>query len=153
MGYRFITADVFTDRTFGGNPLAVLPNGRGLDDQQMQAIAREFNLSETVFVLPPDTAGSTRKLRIFTPASELPFAGHPTIGTALVLARLGEIELAGARTRIVFEEGAGPVPVEIEADGGQASFAWLSAPRAPTSAPPPMSMRSPLCSRWRRTTS
>jgi trans-2,3-dihydro-3-hydroxyanthranilate isomerase len=131
MRCRFITADVFTETVFGGNPLAVLPDGRGLDDAQMQAIAREFNLSETVFVLPPDDAAHTRRLRIFTPASELPFAGHPTIGTALVLASLREIELEGTRTGIVFEEGAGPVPVEIEAEAGRARFAWLTAPKAP----------------------
>jgi trans-2,3-dihydro-3-hydroxyanthranilate isomerase len=131
MRCRFITADVFTETAFGGNPLAVLPDGRGLDGAQMQAIAREFNLSETVFVLPPDDAAHTRRLRIFTPASEIPFAGHPTVGTALVLASLREIGLEGARTGIVLEEGAGPVPVEIEAEGGRARFAWLSAPKAP----------------------
>ena len=81
MRYRFVTADVFTDRPFGGNPLAVLPDARGLDGGQMQSIAREFNLSETVFVLPPDDPAHTRRLRIFTPAQELPFAGHPTVGT------------------------------------------------------------------------
>lgn len=131
MRYRFVTADVFTDRVFGGNPLAVLPDARGLDGARMQAIAREFNISETVFVLPPEDAAHTRHLRIFTPTSELPFAGHPTVGTALLLAMLGEIELSGPRTGIIFEEGAGPVPVEIEADAGRASFAWLSAPQMP----------------------
>lgn len=131
MGYRFITADVFTETAFGGNPLAVLPEARGLDGRQMQAIAREFNLSETVFVLPPESAAHTRKLRIFTPASEIPFAGHPTVGTALVLASLGEIEIQDGGTSIIFEEGAGPVPVEIEAMGGRPRFAWLSAPKAP----------------------
>jgi trans-2,3-dihydro-3-hydroxyanthranilate isomerase len=131
MRRRFITADVFTETVFGGNPLAVLPDGRGLDGAQMQAIAREFNLSETVFVLPPEDAAHTRRLRIFTPASELPFAGHPTVGTALVLASLREIELEGTRTGIIFEEGAGPVPVEIEAEAGRARFAWLTAPKEP----------------------
>jgi trans-2,3-dihydro-3-hydroxyanthranilate isomerase len=131
MRYRFIIADVFTDTAYGGNPLAVLPDARGLEGGQMQAIAREFNLSEAVFVLPPEKAAHTRRLRIFTPASEIPFAGHPTVGAALVLAALGEIELQGARTGITFEEGAGPVPVEIEAEGGRARFAWLSAPKAP----------------------
>ena len=93
MRYRFVTADVFTDQPFGGNPLAVLPDARGLDDALMQKIAREFNLSETVFVLPPDEPAHTRRLRIFTPTTEVPFAGHPTVGTALVLARLGEVPL------------------------------------------------------------
>jgi trans-2,3-dihydro-3-hydroxyanthranilate isomerase len=131
MRNRFVTADVFTEQLFGGNPLAVLPDARGLDDAQMQKIAREFNLSETVFVLPPAAPAHTRRLRIFTPATEVPFAGHPTVGTALVLARLGEVPLQGATTRIVFEEGAGPVPVTIGARDGQAAFAQLSAPRAP----------------------
>jgi trans-2,3-dihydro-3-hydroxyanthranilate isomerase len=131
MRYRFVTADVFTEQAFGGNPLAVLPDARGLDDAQMQKIAREFNLSETVFVLPPEAPAHTRRLRIFTPATEVPFAGHPTVGTALVLARLGELPLQGASTRIVFEEGAGPVPVTIGARNGQPAFAQLSAPRAP----------------------
>lgn len=145
MRYRFVTADVFTDRTFGGNALAVLPNARGLDDGRMQAIAREFNISETVFVLPPENAAHTRRLRIFTPTSELPFAGHPTVGTALLLAMLGEIELSGPSTQIVFEEGAGPVPVEIEAGGGRASFAWLSAPRMPEfQSVPDMDVIAPL---------
>jgi trans-2,3-dihydro-3-hydroxyanthranilate isomerase len=131
MRYRFVTADVFTDQIFGGNPLAVLPDARGLDAVQMQAIAREFNLSETVFVLPPDSAAHTRRLRIFTPASEIPFAGHPTVGAALVLASLGEIEIQDGYAGIIFEEDAGPVPVEIEARGDRPPFAWLSAPKAP----------------------
>jgi trans-2,3-dihydro-3-hydroxyanthranilate isomerase len=136
MRYRFVTADVFTDQPFGGNPLAVLPDARGIDEALMQKIAREFNLSETVFVLPPVSPAHTRRLRIFTPTTEVPFAGHPTVGTALVLARLGELPLQGASTRIVFEEGAGPVPVTLFAkDGaaphGHATFAQLSAPQAP----------------------
>ena len=79
--------DVFTDRAFGGNPLAVVTNGRGLDTEAMQAIAKEFNLSETTFVLPPDDPRHDWRVRIFTPGSELPMAGHPTVGTAFVLAR------------------------------------------------------------------
>ena len=131
MRYRFVTADVFTDRIFGGNPLAVLPDARGLDGRQMQSIAREFNLSETVCVLPPEDPAHTRKLRIFTPAQEIPFAGHPTVGSAVVLAAIGAIELAGEATRITFEELAGPVPVTIRATGGRATFAQLTAPVAP----------------------
>jgi trans-2,3-dihydro-3-hydroxyanthranilate isomerase len=137
MRHRFVTADVFTDRAFGGNPLAVLPDGRGLDPDRMQQVAREFNLSETVFVLPPDDPAHTRRLQIFTPAHELPFAGHPTVGTALVLAAIGAIELAGETTRIVFEEGAGPVPVTIRAAGGRAVSAELTAPEPPTVGPAP----------------
>lgn len=134
---RFHTLDVFTDRVFGGNPLAVFPDGRGVDDATMQRIARELNLSETVFVLPPDDAAHARRLRIFTPAAELPFAGHPTVGTAFLLAALGEVPLSGDETRIVFEEGVGPVPVRIRARGGAPVFAELTAARLPETGPPP----------------
>lgn len=137
MDYRFHTADVFTERAFGGNPLAVLPDARGLSGEQMQAIAREFNLSETVFVLPPEDPAHTRRIRIFTPAVEMPFAGHPTLGTAHVLAAIGEIPLAGAETEIVFEEGAGPVPVTIAADGERPVHCCLTAPQLPQFGPPP----------------
>ena len=89
----FYTADVFTSEMFGGNQLAVFPAGAGLDTRLMQAIAKELNLSETVFVFAPDDASHTRKLRIFTPGSELPFAGHPTLGAAFVLASIGEVAL------------------------------------------------------------
>jgi trans-2,3-dihydro-3-hydroxyanthranilate isomerase len=137
MPYRFLTTDVFTDRIFGGNPLAVLPDGRGLNTGEMQAVAREFNLSETVFVLPPDDPAHTRRLRIFTPARELPFAGHPTVGTALALAAIGAIELGAEITSIVFEEGAGPVPVTIRAAGSRPAFAELTAPEPPEVRPAP----------------
>jgi trans-2,3-dihydro-3-hydroxyanthranilate isomerase len=137
MRHRFVTADVFTDRIFGGNPLAVLPDAAGLAGAQMQAIAREFNLSETVFVLPPDEPAHTRRLRIFTPAQEVPFAGHPTVGSAMVLAALGALELAGETTNIVFEEPAGPVPVTIRAATGRAVFAQLTAPQPPAVRPAP----------------
>jgi trans-2,3-dihydro-3-hydroxyanthranilate isomerase len=137
MRRRFYTTDVFTDRIFTGNPLAVFPDGRGLSDEQMQRAAREFNLSETVFVVPAERAGSARRLRIFTPSVELPFAGHPTIGTALLLAALGEVPLSGEVTSIVLEEGVGDVPVEIQARGGVPEFAWLSVARLPEFGPPP----------------
>ena len=137
MRHRFLTADVFTDRVFGGNPLAVLPDARGIGGADMQKVAREFNLSETVFVLPPERPGNARRLRIFTPARELPFAGHPTVGTALVLAWIGEIDLSGEATEIVLEEGAGLVPVTIRASGGRADFAQLVAPNAPEIRPAP----------------
>lgn len=137
MKYRFLTADVFTDRTFGGNPLAVLPDARGLDGERMQRIAREFHLSETSFVLPAERGG-TRRVRIFTPGRELPFAGHPTVGTALALAWLGEVRPDGAQARIVLEEGVGPVPCSIRYAEGRAVFAQLTAaqPPAPGPAPP-----------------
>src|SRR5712664_4939062 len=87
--YKFVQVDVFTDRVFGGNPLAVLLDARGLDDDLMQRIAREMNLSETVFLFPPTRPDCVAALRIFTPARALPFAGHPTVGTAWVLAAHG----------------------------------------------------------------
>jgi trans-2,3-dihydro-3-hydroxyanthranilate isomerase len=133
MPYRFLTADVFTDRMFGGNQLAVLPDARGLTAEQMLAITREFNYSESTFVLPPERGG-TRRVRIFTPANEIPFAGHPTVGTAHVLAAIGEIPLAGGadgETRVLLEEGVGDVPVTIRATGGQPTFAQLSVAKIP----------------------
>ena len=90
MQVKFVTVDVFTDRQFGGNPLAVVADGTELSTRQMQAIAAEFNLAETTFVLPPEKPENTARVRIFTPRAELPFAGHPNVGTAYVLARLGE---------------------------------------------------------------
>lgn len=131
MPYHYHTADVFTEVAFGGNPLAVLTDARGLTDDQMLAITREFNFSETVFVLPPDDPSHARRLRIFTPGGELPFAGHPTVGTAFVLATTGDIGLTGEETLIIFEEGAGPVPVSIRAVNGKPHFCQLTAPRLP----------------------
>src|SRR5256885_11916797 len=89
MGYRYYICDVFTAIRFGGNPLAVLPHADGLSAGQMQRIAREFNFSESTFVFPPE-AGHTRRVRIFTPTAEIPFAGHPNVGTAFALATAGE---------------------------------------------------------------
>src|ERR671936_2567681 len=97
--YAFVQVDVFTDRVFGGNPLAVFLDGRGLSDGEMQAIAREMNLSETTFVLPATRADCAARVRIFTPASEIPFAGHPTVGTAWVLATRGGLG-AGAHAAL-----------------------------------------------------
>jgi len=121
--YKFVQVDVFTDRVFGGNPLAVFLDGRRLSDGLMQQIAREMNLSETVFLLPPSRSGFAAALRIFTPAREVPFAGHPTIGTAWVLAAHG---LARGASRFVLEEKIGPVPVELEGDPAQPDFIWMS---------------------------
>src|SRR5579871_1710421 len=95
--YRFFIADVFTDRAFGGNQLAVLPDASGLSDAQMQTIAREFNFSETTFVLATTLPGHTHRVRMFTPGEELPFAGHPNIGTGVVLAALAGQELSAFR--------------------------------------------------------
>ncbi|HEX2719283.1 MAG TPA: PhzF family phenazine biosynthesis protein [Gemmatimonadaceae bacterium] len=133
--YRYLTADVFTDTPFGGNQLAVLPDARGLDDGAMANLAREFNFSESVFVFPPENGG-TRKVRIWTPGGELPFAGHPTVGTAHVLAAIGDIDLEGDETRIVLEEGVGPVPVTIRARDGKPVFAQLSVAKLPEVGPP-----------------
>lgn len=135
--YRFFTADVFTDTLFGGNPLAVLPEADGLDDQEMASLAREFNYSETTFVLPPEDPANTCRVRIFTPSRELPFAGHPTVGTAVLLAQVGRVALAGDRAEVVFEEGVGPVPVRLMAEGGVAVAAELSSPKLPERGPEP----------------
>jgi len=113
MQYRFAIADVFTDTPFGGNQLAVFPEAQGLSTRAMQALAREFNFAESTFVLPPADPQHARCVRIFTPRAELPFAGHPTVGTAVVLARLGRIEAPDGSARVVLEEGVGPVAVEI----------------------------------------
>jgi trans-2,3-dihydro-3-hydroxyanthranilate isomerase len=120
--------DVFTDRAFGGNPLAVCTNGRGLTTETMQAIAKEFNLSETTFVLPPDDPKHDWRVRIFTPGSELPMAGHPTVGTSFVLALLHMIRRDERETNIVLEEGVGPVPVRIEFKDGEPFFAEMTQP-------------------------
>jgi len=133
---RFITADVFTTAAFGGNPLAVVLDGRGLSDAQMQAVAREFNLSETTFILPPKNSAHTAQVRIFTPAVEIPFAGHPTVGTAWVMAAQGMIP-RGEDTRIVFEENVGPVPVSVRWSADQPSFAQFTTAMVPEELPAP----------------
>ncbi len=135
--YKFYTADVFTNAIFGGNQLAVFPDARGIPGNQMQKIAREFNLSETAFVFPPAAPHHTKQLRIFTPGTELPFAGHPTIGTAHVLASIGEILLEEETTEVVFEEGVGPVSVAIHSEGGEPVSAYLCAAQLPKFGPTP----------------
>ncbi len=137
MEYRFHTCDVFTDRAFGGNQLAVFLDAEGLDGERMQQIARELNLSETVFVFPPTDPAHTRRVRIFTPAIEVPFAGHPTVGTALVLARTGEVELDGESTAIVLEQGVGPIEVVIRAEQGQPVDAKFTTAILPEFGSPP----------------
>ena len=126
MQRRYITVDVFTDRAFGGNPLAVVLDARGLTTAQMQAIATEFNYSETTFVLPPRDAANDAEVRIFTPVRELPFAGHPNVGTAFVLATLAK----QPKPQLRFEEKAGLVPVDIVRDGGKVVATELTAPQA-----------------------
>ena len=129
--FEFLTCDVFTDKRFGGNQLAVFPDASGIDPSLYQSIAREFNFSETTFVLPPKDPKHTRHVRIFTPGGELQFAGHPTVGTAFVLATIGEIKLTGAETKIVLEEGVGPVPVTIRGENGTPGFAELTIAKLP----------------------
>lgn len=135
MNYEYHIADVFTDKAFGGNQLAVIPDARGLTAEQMKSITREFNFSESIFVFPPDNPANTRKVRIFTPGSELPFAGHPTIGVAIVLAAIGELEVEGSYVRIVLEEGVGPVPVKITMRDGKPAFAQLTTAKLPERGP------------------
>jgi trans-2,3-dihydro-3-hydroxyanthranilate isomerase len=135
--HRYVTADVFTDRPFGGNQLAVFPDARGIPDHRLLDVTREFNYSETTFVYPPSDPAHTRRVRIFTPGGEVPFAGHPTVGTAHVLAATGEIPLTREVTHIVLEEAVGPVPVAIRGIGGQPVFAQLSVAKLPEVGPPP----------------
>lgn len=139
MHARYFTADVFTDRRFGGNQLAVFPDARDVAPALMASIAREFNYSETTFVLPPDNPDHLAKVRIFTPGGELPFAGHPTVGTAHVLASIGAVPLTDGETKIVLEEGVGPVPVTIRGAAGAPEFVQLSAAMLPEVGPPPPS--------------
>ncbi|UTW53582.1 PhzF family phenazine biosynthesis protein [bacterium SCSIO 12827] len=129
MKRRFATVDVFTDRAFGGNPLAVVLDAEGLSDDTMQAVAREFNLSETTFVLPPADPANTARVRIFTPGRELPFAGHPNVGTAFVLAREGRLFGKPLRSILRFEEAAGLVLVDIRTGPDGPVGARLTAPQ------------------------
>ena len=131
--YSYSTVDVFTNTRFGGGPLAVVHDARGLTTAEMQAITREFNYSETTFVLPPEDPSHTRRVRIFTPGSEVPFAGHPSLGTAHVLAAIGEIQ--HGTERIVLGEQVGPVPVALRWAGRVPSFAQLSVAKLPETLP------------------
>jgi trans-2,3-dihydro-3-hydroxyanthranilate isomerase len=122
MKYNYYIADVFTKQIFSGAQIAVFPNAEGLSQQQMQLVARELNLSETVFVFHPDKQNTNRVMRIFSPLSEIDFAGHPIIATAFVLAHCGDIQLTDAITPMVFEQNTGPVNVNITAEDGQPGF-------------------------------
>ncbi len=125
MKRQFQTVDVFTDRKFGGNPLAVFPDAEGLSTEQMQSIAAEFNYAETTFVLPPKDRKHTAEVRIFTPKAEMPFAGHPNVGTAFVLARLGKAK----GHRLLFEEKAGLVVMDLTYENDTVVAARLAAPQ------------------------
>lgn len=127
MRRRYVTVDVFTDRPFAGNPLAVVLDAEGLETGQMQAIAAEFNYSETTFVLPAQNPANTARVRIFTPRYELPFAGHPNVGTAFALAV--HLDGAAATTHMRFEEGSGLVAVELLRQGERIEGAELTAPQ------------------------
>ena len=131
MRLRYFTCDVFTDTRFGGNQLAVLPEAGSLSDEQMRQVAREFDYSETTFVLPP-RAGHDRRVRIFTPGGEVPFAGHPNIGTAFVLATMGALGPLEEPREVVFEEEAGLVPVAVRRLSGDRIWCELTAPQALT---------------------
>src|SRR5437588_3276511 len=136
MKYRYYICDVFTEARFGGNPLAVLPQAGGLSQHQMQQITREFNFSESAFVFPAK-AGHTRHVRIFTPAAEIPFAGHPNVGTAFVLAATGEFGEINSPLTVTFEEEAGLVSVAIRAEQGKVASCELAAPQ-------PLSLGKPV---------
>jgi trans-2,3-dihydro-3-hydroxyanthranilate isomerase len=133
--YRFVQLDVFTEHVFGGNQLAVFPQADGLTDAEMQAIAREMNYSESTFVLPAADPAALCRVRIFTPAAELPIAGHPVVGTAIALAHEARIAPdADGRARVSFQLGVGTLPIEVEFAGSSARFAWMSQP-VPSFAP------------------
>ena len=138
MHLPFHVLDVFTATRYQGNPLAVVLDAGAVDAARMQAIAKEFNLSETVFVMPPDRAGHAARLRIFTPGREIPFAGHPTVGAAVLLAELrgDRVQPGSAEALLVLEEEIGPVRVGVRLRGGDAPFAEFDAPRLPTETGP-----------------
>lgn len=126
---KFYQADVFTNQPFGGNPVAVFPEAEGLSDDQLQQIAREMNLSETVFVFPPSDKAAVARLRIFTPTQEIPFAGHPVLGTFFILAQLGMIAVKESVTRLMQECNIGLFPVELHADEGRVTRVVMSQPK------------------------
>ncbi len=127
--YRFIQVDVFTDQPFGGNPLAVFPEAEGLTTEEMQHLAAEMNLSETTFVLPPRAPEADFRVRIFTPRKELPFAGHPVIGTHWVLAHLGRVRLHEPITQVRFELGVGVLPADLHVRAGRVEQVMMTQDR------------------------
>lgn len=126
MNYTYYIADVFTRQIFNGAQIAVFPNAEGLSDEHMRLLARELNLTETVFVFHPDNDSSTHKMRIFSPLGEIDFAGHPIIATAYVLGSCGDIKLTEAVTHLVFEQNVGPIDVNISANQGKPYFVQFS---------------------------
>jgi len=132
---HYLTLDVFTDRRFGGNPLAVILDARGLTSEQMLQVTREFNYSETTFVLPAEDPGTTKRVRIFTPGGEVPFAGHPTVGTAIALVFSGDVAALDDTVRVVLDENVGPVPVTVRLRDGVPEWAQLSTAVMPVEQP------------------
>lgn len=126
---KFYQADVFTDEPFGGNPVAVIPDAEGLNDDRLQQIAREMNLSETVFVFPPTDKAAVVRLRIFTPTQEIPFAGHPVLGTFFILAALRMIPVKESVTRVMQECNIGLFPVELHAEDGRVERVVMTQPK------------------------
>ncbi len=133
---HYFTLDVFTDQRFGGNPLAVILDARGLSSEQMLQVTREFNFSESTFVLPAESAGTTKRVRIFTPGGEVPFAGHPTVGTAIALVFSGDAPATGDEVQVVLGENVGPVPVTVRLRNGVPEWAQLSVAQMPTEEAP-----------------
>jgi trans-2,3-dihydro-3-hydroxyanthranilate isomerase len=135
--HRFVTLDVFTSSAFGGNQLAVFPDAGGIPEDALIHITREFNFAEVTFCYPPANPAHTRRVRIFTPAREIPFAGHPTIGTAIALVALGAAGAPSAGSaELVLEEGVGPIPVTVRQAGGAAPFAQFSVAKLAELGPP-----------------
>lgn len=127
--------DVFTDTLYGGNQLAVFPDARDIPEESMQSIAKEFNLSETTFVLPPENKNNDFKVRIFTPAQELPMAGHPTIGTAFIMARKVRFDESASHFTMNLEEKVGLIPVNLEVEDGVPSLVTMTQPQPKFSDP------------------
>jgi trans-2,3-dihydro-3-hydroxyanthranilate isomerase len=135
----YLTLDVFTDRVYGGNQLAVFPDARAIPEDQLLQITREFNYSETTFCYPPADPNHAARVRIFTPGAEVPFAGHPTVGTAIALVALGKAGSLTGESKIVLEEGVGPVPVTVRIDGDGVGYAQFTTAKLPEFGPPPPS--------------
>jgi trans-2,3-dihydro-3-hydroxyanthranilate isomerase len=131
MNYKYYIADVFTRRIFNGAQIAVFPNADGLSEQTMKLVARELNLTETVFVFHRDGDASKRRIRVFTPKGEINFAGHPVIAAAFVLAACGDVELSGKYTPVVFEQNVGPITANISNDDGKPAFIQFTGKVAP----------------------
>ena len=141
MRVRFRTVDVFTDRLFTGNQLAVVLDAEALSAEQMQNIAAEFNYSETSFILSPESSDHEARVRIFTPKSEVPFAGHPPIGAAAVLGWEGNIHLGAGSATLILEEAVGEVPVTLSQRSNEVIFAQLTAAQLPEPGPEPPSRK------------